>query len=92
MGQRLTHEESGEVSDAPLALGREFTVEQDLVQDGEQILFVDDHPRNCVDVKENFPEAWVWLMSRPFNQDFDHPTIQRAKHWEQVLQSLPTAS
>ena len=64
----------------------------DLVQHGEQILFVDDHPRNCVDVKENFPEAWVWLMSRPFNQDFDHPTIQRAKHWEQVLQSLPTAS
>lgn len=62
-----------------------------LIQEGEEILFVDDHPRNCEDVQERFPAAKVWLMSRPFNREFAHPTIQRAEHWEQVFAAFPPA-
>lgn len=56
-----------------------------LVEAGETILFVDDHPDNCLNVFEAFPEAHIWLMSRAFNQDFQHPMIRRAYQWEDIL-------
>jgi FMN phosphatase YigB (HAD superfamily) len=62
----------------------------DMIIPQEKVLFVDDHPKNCVDVQDRFPEADVWLMSRPFNRDFSHPTIQRAEHWDQIVAALPT--
>lgn len=55
-----------------------------LLQRGEAGLFVDDHPQNCVDVVRNCPQVEVWLMSRRFNQGFDHPQIQRARDWSSV--------
>ncbi|HJO45566.1 MAG: hypothetical protein QF560_15565 [SAR324 cluster bacterium] len=58
---------------------------QNLLEDHEQFLFVDDHPDNCVNVHESFPEAEVWLMTRPHNQDFSHPVIRRALHWDDVF-------
>jgi len=48
-------------------------------------MFVDDHPDNCLNVRESFPEAEIWLMSRPFNADFNNPEIRRAKDWAEVL-------
>ena len=58
-----------------------------LQQEEEKILFVDDHPDNCLDVRESFPDAEIWLMSRPFNDDFEHPEIRRAKDWSDVLEN-----
>ena len=55
-----------------------------LLQPGEAGLFIDDHPRNCLDVVGNCPEVEVWLMSRRFNQGFEHPQIQRARDWSSV--------
>jgi uncharacterized HAD superfamily protein len=57
-----------------------------LLREGESLFFMDDHPDNCVNVIEAFPEASVWLMSRPFNKTFEHPGIQRASHWDEVFE------
>ena len=58
---------------------------RELQQEGKKIMFVDDHPDNCLNVRESFPEAEIWLMSRPFNDDFKHPEILRARNWDDVL-------
>ena len=58
---------------------------RELLQEGKKIMFVDDHPDNCLNVRESFPEAEIWLMSRPFNDDFKHPEIRRAMNWGDVL-------
>jgi uncharacterized HAD superfamily protein len=55
-------------------------------------LFVDDHPDNCVDVHRNCPDVEVWLMSRRFNRDFQHPAIQRAQDWEVLFTRLEQAA
>ena len=59
---------------------------KNLLEDNEHFLFVDDHPDNCVNVHDNFPDEEVWLMSRPHNQEFSHPVIRRALHWDDVFQ------
>ena len=58
---------------------------QELQQKEKKIMFVDDHPDNCLNVREFFPEAEIWLMSRPFNDNFRHPGIRRARNWDDVL-------
>ena len=55
-------------------------------------LFVDDHPDNCVDVHTHCPDVEVWLMSRRFNREFSHPTIQRAQSWDCLFQRLGNAA
>lgn len=47
----------------------------------QQALFIDDHPDNCLDVLENCKNVEVWVMSRRFNREFDHPHIRRAQDW-----------
>jgi len=61
---------------------------QDLLQDGETLVFLDDSPENCVNVLEHFPEAKVFLMSRLFNQKFQHSTIKRLHHWNEVFHAV----
>ena len=58
---------------------------RELQQEGKKIMFVDDHPDNCLNVRESFPEAEIWLMSQPFNDGFKHPEILRARNWDDVL-------
>ena len=58
---------------------------QELLKDDESVIFVDDHPDNCLNVLESFPDAEIWLMSRLFNADFKHPEIRRAIDWSEVL-------
>jgi hypothetical protein len=57
----------------------------ELMEEGEAVLFVDDHPDNCLNVREAFPESEVWLMSRPFNHEFEHPKVTRAQTWDDVF-------
>ena len=64
----------------------------ELHQKEKTVLFVDDHPDNCLNVRESFPEAEIWLMSRPFNEDFTHPEIRRARNWAEVLEHSSTVS
>ena len=59
---------------------------KELYQKGKDILFVDDHPENCLNVRESFPDAEIWLMSRPFNADFEHSKIRRAINWSEILE------
>ena len=63
---------------------------KELLQDDESVIFVDDHPDNCLNVLESFPDAEIWLMSRPFNADFKHPEIRRAIDWSEVLEHSGT--
>tara|TARA_B100000700_G_scaffold300790_1_gene369351 strand:+ start:19 stop:630 length:612 start_codon:yes stop_codon:yes gene_type:complete len=59
---------------------------RELNQEENGVLFVDDHPDNCLNVREVFPDAEIWLMSRPFNSNFEHPKIRRATNWSVVLE------
>ncbi len=59
---------------------------------GEDALFVDDHPDNCLDVLHNCRGVEVWLMSRRFNRDFTHPRVKRAKDWETLMERLENAA
>ena len=59
---------------------------RELNQKEKGVLFVDDHPDNCINVREEFPDAEIWLMSRPFNSNFEHPKIRRATNWSEVLE------
>ena len=63
---------------------------QELLQADESVIFVDDHPDNCVNVLESFPDAEIWLMSRPFNADFKHSKIRRANNWSEILEHSGT--
>ena len=65
---------------------------QELHQEGKKVMFVDDHPDNCLNVWENFPKAEIWLMTRPFNYDFIHPKIRRARNWNEVLEHTRKAT
>ncbi len=56
-----------------------------LARDEEVLIFVDDHPDNCMNVHEHFSQAKVWLISRPFNQHFTHSVIRRADHWDTLI-------
>ena len=63
---------------------------QELIQENESVIFVDDHPDNCLNVLESFPKAEIWLMSRPFNVDFKHSKIRRANNWSEILEHSGT--
>ncbi|MEE2600487.1 MAG: hypothetical protein VYD83_08640, partial [SAR324 cluster bacterium] len=65
---------------------------QELYQEGRKIMFVDDHPDNCLNVRQTFPKAEIWLMSRPFNDDFIHPEIRRARNWTEILEHTRKAT
>ena len=65
---------------------------QELHQEGKKVMFVDDHPDNCLNVWENFPKAEIWLMTRPFNYDFIHPKIRRAGNWNEILEHTSKAA
>lgn len=60
----------------------------DLRRSHEPALFVDDHPDNCMDVLQNCGDVEVWLMSRRFNRNFEHPEVKRAKDWDCVVRRL----
>ena len=56
-----------------------------LVREGETLIFLDDHPDNCINVFESFSQAKIWLISRPFNLNFNHSMIRRAEHWDTFI-------
>lgn len=51
-------------------------------------LFMDDHPENCLDVLRHCPGVEVWLMTRRFNREFEHPRIARAHGWGPLFERL----
>lgn len=55
---------------------------------GNPGLFIDDHPENCLDVLDNCGGVEVWVMSRYFNRDFNHPRVRRAETWQCVFDRL----
>ncbi|MBT6615704.1 MAG: hypothetical protein HOB38_26660 [Deltaproteobacteria bacterium] len=56
-----------------------------LHHNGEQIVFLDDHPKNCLDVKSVFGESSVFLMSRPHNKGIENNDWVRVEDWEEFL-------
>ena len=55
------------------------------IKKNEKIMFVDDHPDNCLDIFNNFPKGIIWLMDRPHNRKFNHPNIKRAFNWDKLI-------
>lgn len=51
-----------------------------------KIVFLDDHPANCRDVKENLPESDVYLMSRPHNEDVELEEWIRVNDWQDFIE------
>lgn len=59
-----------------------------LLRAGEEALFVDDHPDNCLEVHRDCPQLEVWIMSRRFNRTFSDAGIRRAKNWYCLFQRI----
>lgn len=57
-----------------------------LHRNGEQMVFLDDHPKNCLDVKSAFAASRVFLMSRPHNQGIENENWIRVDSWEAFLE------
>ncbi|MGK0288669.1 MAG: hypothetical protein ACI86H_000084 [bacterium] len=51
----------------------------------KQIIFLDDSPRNCMDVKEAFPDSQVFLMERPHNETVKDQEWIRVKNWNEFI-------
>jgi len=54
----------------------------------EKIVFLDDHPANCEDVKTKFPESDVYLMHRPHNEDVEDQQWIRVKNWQDFVKKV----
>jgi len=59
-----------------------------LHQKGKRIVFLDDHPKNCLNVKEHFPDSEVFLMSRPHNKTLEDQDWTRVKDWEDFINKI----
>jgi len=57
-----------------------------LHHNGERMVFLDDHPRNCQDVKSAFGNSEVFLMSRPHNKGLEDPIWTRVDDWKDFLE------
>lgn len=53
-----------------------------------QVVFLDDHPQNCRDVRRSLPEAQVFLMERPHNQELPDEDWVRVKDWRDFVGRL----
>lgn len=56
-----------------------------LHQEGERIVFLDDHPKNCLNVKNSLPESEVFLMSRPHNKTLEDSNWVRVDDWDDFI-------
>jgi uncharacterized HAD superfamily protein len=48
-----------------------------------ELVFLDDHPKNCLDIKRHFPQSYVFLMDRPHNRKADDPSWTRVRDWNE---------
>lgn len=55
---------------------------------GERIIFLDDHPQNCRDVKAAFEGSTVFLMSRPHNLEIVDEDWIRVENWDKFLRQV----
>lgn len=63
------------------------TIEK-LHKPGSKLIFLDDHPKNCQDVKDHFPESSVYLMSRPHNAGIQDETWIRVENWQEFVSAV----
>ena len=59
-----------------------------LITGGRRIVFLDDYPGNCEEVKREIPEAEVYLMSRPHNVNFKGKSWTRVKDWHEFVEKI----
>ena len=58
----------------------------DLRTPGKRLIFLDDHPKNCEDIKDEFPRSEVFLMTRPHNKNIDaNKEWTRVPNWHNFL-------
>jgi hypothetical protein len=46
-----------------------------------ELVFLDDHPKNCQDIINHFPESLVYLMDRPHNKEIPDQSWIRVMNW-----------
>lgn len=59
-----------------------------LHRNGEKLIFLDDHPQNCRDVKSAFKHGDVYLMSRPHNLNVEDEDWIRVENWDAFLEKV----
>jgi hypothetical protein len=59
-----------------------------LRQADAKAVFLDDHPKNCLDILENVPDSAVYLMSRPHNEAIKDEGWTRVADWDDFLQRV----
>lgn len=64
---------------------------QGLRDKNRQVFFLDDHPENCRQVKAAFPQARVFLMQRPHNEDLPDEDWERILDWQGFVAQVDQA-
>lgn len=59
-----------------------------LHRNGERLIFLDDHPQNCRDVKSAFKQSEVFLMNRPHNLGVEGEEWVRVANWGEFLERV----
>ena len=54
----------------------------------KRLIFLDDHPKNCRDIKQNLPAGEVYLMSRPHNKNLEDTDWIRVDSWQDFLRKV----
>ncbi|MCP4754353.1 MAG: hypothetical protein GY866_26000 [Proteobacteria bacterium] len=52
----------------------------------KRLVFLDDHPKNCEEVRSSFPDSDVFLMDRPHNRKTEDADWIRVADWKDFLQ------
>jgi hypothetical protein len=61
---------------------------KELKKASAEIVFLDDHPKNCLDIKTNFPDAQVYLMDRPHNREAQDQSWTRVMNWMEFYELM----
>ncbi len=65
---------------------------KNLSTSGKRIVFLDDHPSNCKEVIDNVPNAEVYLMTRPHNQEIPDEDWVRVSGWDEFIEKIGSSS
>lgn len=55
---------------------------------GERIVFLDDHPKNCEDIRDSIPKSDVFLMDRPHNREVPDQSWTRVSDFTDFITRL----
>ncbi len=61
---------------------------RELHDPAKRLIFLDDHPKNCKEIIQEFPDSEVFLMSRPHNKNIEDSNWIRVDDWNDFFKTV----